>query len=229
MKKVFFLILIIFFQNLFADKIAYFYCPSNWQIVNPKMYNDLIKISFVKKQKSFFRPSINLALEKTDLTLDEYTQAAKQNYMLDEKTTFTLLDEVTLKQGKANICKIDKNSSSIDFDLLQMIFIKDNIAYVMTAASKKNEMVEFYKTYMQSFLSFELIDDIYSLIEDKKKKEELVIYVNNFISQSKLLKEKQKQKKLQSFENYLDKKFENLGKYFTVLLLQTVYKNLKEI
>ncbi|MFA6118659.1 MAG: hypothetical protein WCT85_00035 [Parachlamydiales bacterium] len=230
MKKIILLLIsFIFIQFSYAEeKTAFFICPGSWQIVNPKEYGKYIKISFVKNQKTLIRPSINLAIEHTKLSLDEYTEAAKNNHIADLNTKFEILDKINLKQGLACICRIDKNSNSIDFDMLQMIFIKDSLAFIMTGACKKNEMIENYKSFMNIFLSFQIVDDIFSLIEDKTKKDELIQNFNDLIKSSKQLSLREKQKNISSFEKYLDKKFPNLGKYFQILLLEMAYKNIKE-
>lgn len=227
MKKLFFIILICIIQKLFSSPVPYFYVPHDWEMVDPKHYSDLIKISFVKNQKTFIRPSINLAIQKTSLTLNEYVNIAKQNHMADSQTNFIILDKTQLKQGEAIICKIDKTSESLDLDMLQMIFIKDEYAYVLTGATKKNDMVSYYKMFMKSFLSFELVDDVFLLISNQREKKDLLLKIDDIKSSSNILKKREKQKKLKSFEKYLDKKFQNLGKYFQILVFQNVIKNKK--
>jgi len=227
MKKIlFFLLLITFQQKALTKEITYFHCPINWAAANPKNYPKYIKISFVENKKSVCKPSLNLAIEPTSLNLDDYAAEATKIYINDPKTNYQMLEKIPLKQGKAFLCKINKNVNKVDFEMLQMIFIKNNIAYVLTGACKKNDMIENYRLFMKAFLTFETTDDIFSLINDEMKKEELKKLISNLDKNLKGSNKAQKQKNLISFEKFLDKKFENLGKYFQVLLLEYILKKI---
>jgi hypothetical protein len=220
MKKLFFLSLIFFsLQKIHAidnEKIAFFVSPKNWEIINPKTYPPFIEISLVKKEISTCRPTLNLATQKTNLSLEEYTNEAKKNHITEPNTVYKILEKINLPDGAANICLINKNTNSIDFEILQMIFVKNYHAYVLTGACRKEEMLENYKIFMNVFTSFRLIDDIFSLITDPKIKDELIYEVNKMTASCN----KENKKNIASFEKYIDKKFAKLGKYFQILLIK---------
>lgn len=228
MKKIFFIILIFLSNKFFAidnENFAFFIPPENWEVVNPQSYPPLIKISFIKKQISTCRPTLNLAIQKTTLKLEEYSSEAKKTHMKEPNVNCKILDKIQLSQGLGNILKINKTTNGVDFEILQMIFVKDGFAYVLTTACKEEEMLNNYKNFMDVFSSFKIIDNLFSLISDKNKKEELLNEYNHICNLLRASNEKEKKKNLTLFEKYLDKKFANLGKYFQVLLIKQAYKN----
>lgn len=229
MKKIFFIFLIfILSQKIYSkniEQIPFFISPNQWEVVNPKRYPPLIAISFIKKEISTCRPSLNLAIEKTSLSLDEYTNVAKKTHNKDPNTKYRILDTIQLSQGMANICQICKKTNGVDFELLQMIFVYSDQVYVLTGTCKKEEMLKNYKIFMDAFTTFKIIDDLFSLISDNEKKAGLINEFNKLSSSLKTQNEKENNKNLELFEKYLDKKFANLGKYFQILLIKQLYKS----
>lgn len=226
MKKIILIfILFLLTQKIYAIndvKIPFFIPPEKWEIVNPKHYPPYVIISFIKKDLSTCRPTINLAVQKTSLTLDEYTNQAKKIHIKEPDTSFKILDRVDLSDAKAIICEIRKKIDSIDFNILQMICVKNDNAYVLTGACKKEEILNNYQMFTDVFNSFKIIDNLFSLVPEKDKQEELINIVKQTSDSLKHPNKKENKKKLSSFEKYLEKKFANLGKYFQVLLIQRV-------
>ena len=227
MKKIFSFIVLCFVSSLLADTEPFFICPKNYEIANPKTYNKYIKIAFSKNEKSICRPTLNLSIQKTVLTLDEYTKEAQNIHQKTGNTTYTILGKIDLDQGKASLSQIDQNIHSTNFQMLQMIFIKDKKAYIITASSKKDQMLHNYQTFLDTFSSFKIVDDLFLLVSDKSKQNYLKQKYSSFITSSKKLSDKQIKKNLISFEKYLENNFQNLGKYFQVLLLQKALKEIK--
>lgn len=224
-NKIFIIFLFVVIQKVYCannETAPFFIAPQKWQVVNPKHYPPYVKISFVKKEISVCRPTLNLAMQKTSLTLDEYAREAQKIHVKGRDATYKILQKIPLSQGPAVICKIDKKTNDADFEMLQMLFVKEDFAYVITGGCKKSEMLNYYRTFMDVFLSFQPMDDLFSLVSDKEKKEQLTLKFNDLRASLKDLNEKQSKKKLALFEKYLDKKFANLGKYFQILLIKKV-------
>ncbi|NGX64095.1 MAG: hypothetical protein KR126chlam6_01520 [Candidatus Anoxychlamydiales bacterium] len=223
---IFFLFSTLFLQA--NEKIPFFIPPDKWTVSNPKTYSKHIKVAFTKKEKSPMRASLNLAMQKTDLSLDAYILQAKKLHEKDTNTKYTIIGTIDIKDGKANLSEIDKKIHSQNYKMLQMIFVKDKTAYVMTAASKKNNFLENSQNFIKAFKSFELIDDPFSLITDSEKAKNLKQKYRDTTEGREKLNEKQIKKNLLTFEKYLDKNFQNLGQYFIILLTQKAYKKIKE-
>lgn len=228
-KLLFFVFTLTLAITTFAnEKKPFFLPPKNWKLTNPKTYTKYIKVAFTKNEKKICRPSINLSSQKTNLSLDEYTNEAKKTHEMDPNTTYTIIGKIDLKGGKAKLTEITKNVHSTDFKIMQMIFIKDKKAYIMTASSKKEDLLNNSPTFISCFKSFELIDNLFSKVLDKEKKNILIQKYNSLIACSKNSNFKQSKKNLVSFEKYLDKNYPNEGKYFTMLLIKKALKEIKD-
>jgi len=230
MKKIFFLFLILFSIKAFAkEKTAFFIPPKDWIVVNPSTYTKYIKVMFAKNEKAICRPTIILSTQETDLSLDDYTNTAKKEHEIDPNITYKILGQLDLLTGKASLSEVSKTVNGIDYKILQLISIKDKTAYVLTAASKKEEVVDNYKIFTDSFKTFELLDDLFSKVSIKSKKNLLAKKYKEFILNSKNLTDKQNKKNLVSFEKYLDKNYQNEGKYFTMLVIEKALKEIKDL
>ena len=223
LNKIYFFLFLTFFIKVSAEPIAFFKTEKKWSVVNPKAYSKLVKIGFIKNERSSFNPSINLAIENTTASLEEYCQASKEAHELDPNTTYTIIDAISLKDGKASLCQINKKINSLSVKMLQLIFIKDTRVYVMTAASKKKDFLNHYQSFINMFSSLKISNDIFSIVENKTTRQNLKAKCDELIDDLKnTTKTRQKTKKLKIFEKYLGKKFDNLGKYFQILILQKI-------
>ncbi|MBN2478855.1 MAG: hypothetical protein JXA94_01375 [Parachlamydiales bacterium] len=227
-KKKLYLLFIFFALSIFPnEKTVFFKVKNEWELANPKAYTNLIKVGFIKKEKAKFKSSINLACEKTSASLKDYTKAAKEIHEEDINVTYDILDEIQIDKTIANLCQINKKVNGINLKMLQMIFVKDGYVYVMTAACEKTKFLNNFKNFMEIFLSFQLVDNLFDLIEDKDLKNDLLKNYSDTIYLSKNISKKALEKNLTSFEKYLDKKFQNYGKYFQYLLLEKIIKEIK--
>ncbi|MFQ5441055.1 MAG: hypothetical protein ACE5DL_06295 [Nitrosopumilaceae archaeon] len=95
MKKIFLSIFLfaLFLKNEVRsnEKIAFFIPPEKWEVVNPKGYPSYVVISFVKKEITICRPTLNLATEKTSLTLEQYVNEAKKIHTKDPDASYKIL------------------------------------------------------------------------------------------------------------------------------------------
>jgi len=224
------LLLIIFLSIKLSgeEKKPFFIPPKDWALLDPSSYSQYIKAIFVKKDKSIFRPNINLSIQETDLSLDEYTNEAKRAHEKDPSITYTILGKIDFKEDKASLSEVSVTLNSIDFKILQFILVKNKNAYIITGACKKGEITEYYPIIINSFKSFELIEDLFSKVSSESKKNALVKKYSSLIAILKKSNDKQIKKNLVSFEKYLDKNYQNEGKYFSMLLLEKALKEIKD-
>lgn len=229
MKKLLFLLLAFLSSTIFSnEKIPFFIPPKDWALTNPKAYTKYIKVAFTKNDKSICRPSINLSIQETDLSLDEYTQEAKKAHEIDNGVTYKILGNMFLKDGKATLSEVVKTIHSIDYKILQMILVKDKVAYILTAACKKEDVINYYPIFIDSFKSFELLDDLFSKVAIKSKKNLLINKYNGLVFSSRKSNDKQNKKNVVDFEKYIGKNFKNEGKYFSMLVIEKALKEIKD-
>ncbi len=221
MKKLFF-ILFAFNTFLFADNIPYFKEPQSWQIVDPKAYPKHVQIGFVKKTKTSFNPSVNLAKEEISCTKNEYLRAA-QRVHTNSITYCQSFGTLNTNIGPADIFEITKQTKFGSLKMLQMILFHENSVYVMTGSCKKEDFLQYLSIFKDCFASFDITNDIFSLLQNKDEKAKIINNYQDFLK--KLKTAKNKEKELKNFEKNIQKKFKNISKHFQILLLKKAIEN----
>src|SRR5690349_8818430 len=91
-----------------AVPFCYFLPPKGWEIVDPCHARPQIKMAFIKKaKKEGFCPSLNLAVEHVEGTLNEYLNDVKAIYDQDRKNHWRKLGKVRTNAGEAQLTEID--------------------------------------------------------------------------------------------------------------------------
>lgn len=134
--------------------------PKAWKLVTQKnKEHSRVKIGFVGEATRGFSPSINVATEEIgDTTLTEYLKAAKAIYEKTPHNRWRQLGKIQTASGESTLTEIDTRTEWGDVRLMQMIFIKDRKAYIMTAASLREDFGQHLKEFQTAFQSLSLID-----------------------------------------------------------------------
>jgi len=176
--RCFFLLYLVFVSSFgFAEELTdspltCFFCPpQNWEMANPSTLSPRVKIAFMKPTLSGFCPSINLSIESTSVSLPEYIKAVKSIHEQDRNNHWRALGKVHTEAGVAQLTQIDTPSEWGTIRMLQLIFLKEGSAYLLTAAALKSEFSKFYKEIQTSFRSLTLTADLFQPIAQLEKKE----------------------------------------------------------
>ena len=204
------LILFFFASKVFAT--CYFIPPSNWDYIDPNILSKHVVAGFVKSGSATFRPSINLAHEKTTATTFEYIKAIEKLHENDKKSIFRNLGKITTHAGDATLLQITKNTSFGEICLLQTVLLQNANAYIITGAVLKNEFSKYKNEFMQVFKSLKITSDLLSEIKDPEKKTSLLQKYKN-------IKENPKE-----FEKYIIENFNDLGNYWKILITKQAYE-----
>ncbi len=200
-------------DNIFA--LCYFIPPKNFEAADPKALSKEVLIGFIGKGISF-RPSINLASEKTSASLKEYILAIKENCREEKKCFLREIGTIETKAGKAFLLEISK-SSFMDIRLLQSVLIKEGEAYVLTACSSKEEFMKYQKEFIDSIKSLTITQNLLDEIKNKDER----------IALEKSLEELKKNKNISSFQKEIFPRFDYLGAYWKILLLKQAYESIQ--
>jgi hypothetical protein len=202
------------------SNICYFVPPNNWQSSDPKKLSKYVSIGFVGKSKSPFKPSINLASEKTDATLKEYIKAIKNSYKNDKNATVreigklhTEIDEDTV------LLEISKKSSFGDICLLQSVTKKNDDIFVLTGAVLKEELLKYKDDFFKAFKSIKITDNLIGELKENSQIETLK-------QQFKDLKEKKLS--IKNLEKHIEENYSDLGSYWKILVLKQAYETIQE-
>jgi hypothetical protein len=220
---------------------CFFIPPDGWDIADPRTLSPKVKIAFLKNTGKGFCPSINLAIEETDVSLNDYLKAVKTIHEQDRNNHWRAFGKVRTGAGLAQLTEIDSPTEWGPVRILQLIFVKEGHAYVLTAAALKEEISNYYKEIQSAFRSFTLSNDLFGNIPQlerretlKQKQAELVATAQeNFLSatKSKKLFEDQifQEKHWIPFQKAILENFGDMGAFWQILILRNTQEKLLSI
>jgi hypothetical protein len=152
---------------------CYFVPPQGWEIADPKSLSPRVKAAFLKKTSTGFCPSMNLAVEETSVSLQEYLKAVKAIHEQDRANRWRQLGKVRTQAGLAQLTEIDSKTEWGAVRILQLILVKEERAYVLTASALKEEFSDYYQEIQSAFRSLVLSSDLFGNIPQTEKREML--------------------------------------------------------
>lgn len=158
-----------FFPLWLQATVCYFTPPSGWSCADPKQLSPNVQVGFIGNSPSGFRPSINLALEKVQISLKDYVKAVKKIHLAQPNTTWRDLGRFKLSAGEGRLTEISTKSAWGDIKMLQALFIQDQTAYILTAAVSKKDYLQEQKILLQSLQSLSLSPTLYTNLQEDLK------------------------------------------------------------
>jgi hypothetical protein len=129
--------------------------PTGWECIQDEtQLPKKVKLLFIGKGQGTFAPSINLAMEETTLGLEEYVKLAKKYHESQSETICRPLGDIETKMGKASVLQIQRLTEWGDIRFLQASWVKEGMAYVITATAAHDEFANLYPDFYQAFFSF---------------------------------------------------------------------------
>lgn len=228
-----FLFLLTFLGNVcFAgNSFSFFIPPKEWLVADPKMLSPRVKIGFLTKGKKEFCPSLNLATEKVDLSLEEYLKVIKTLHTQNKNNQWRDLGNFSTRSGMGHLIEIGTKTPFGQARLLQLIFIKDKTAYVMTASALKEEFAIYYQEFQKAFQSLTITEDLFECREKeslKKAYEGLMAAWQKRPSplQSFTVDEDFHERHFLPFQKKVMEECCEMGGYWQILMLQYVQEKL---
>lgn len=143
---------------LFASEIR-LNLPEGWECVTDQsQLPKKVQLIAISPTKTKFTPSINLASEETDQSLEDYVDTAKLYHESEGETHVTRLGQIPTKVGPALLLQIDRKTEFGMVRFLQASIIQDETAYVLTATCLRDEFASYCSRFFDSIKSFELTD-----------------------------------------------------------------------
>lgn len=213
------------FESL-SDCHCYFIPPESWDLADPTTLSQAVKIAFLTKGSKGFCPSINLAIEKTHVSINEYLKAVKAIHEQDRSNQWRALGKVKTQSGLAQLTEIDSPSEYGPIRLLQLILLKDGYAYVLTAAALKEEFSAHYQAFQTAFRSLTLTTDLFNNIPQLERRETLKLKQAQLIEAAKD-PEFQEEHWLPFQKAVLDG-FKDMGTFWQILVLRDSLDKLKQ-
>lgn len=156
-----------------------FTIPDGWQQEKSTRIVDPTKI-LVKTEKDAISlaPSINLVIEKIDMTLPEYTNLIKGLYEYVDDAEWNDLGNINTKAGQARLTMIDMEHKYGPIRIMQLSFVKDGILYLITNTALKNDFQKHYQNFFNAMRSFTIYDDIADIPQNNENRAEVALKNN---------------------------------------------------
>lgn len=135
---------------------ASFEPPEGWKKMDAKNLSPTVKMGFHTKSKKGLPPSLNLAVESVNVSIADYLKAVKNIYEKGKQCRWRDIGTIKTRAGEARLTEVDIQGKLGSVRLLQMIFLQDGHAYVVTGTALKEEFSGLYTTFQSAFQSFEL-------------------------------------------------------------------------
>lgn len=156
----------------------YFTPPEGWRIAEADQLPPNVKIMVVGKGDHTFAPSINLTVEPFKGTLKQYLKLVKA--INDSKgSTWQDLGSIKTQAGNANLSQVDNRTEWGETRMMHAILAKNNHIYILTAAALKEEFPRFYKEFFNSLRSLHMNKNVYEMISNPKKRQDVEKAVAN--------------------------------------------------
>lgn len=173
-------VLLLFFSllSLFAyahstEPFCFFRPPKGWQRGEfPKSCRQ-VRVLFALPKSEGFQPSIGLAVEPVHVSLSEYLKKVREIHEKEKGSQWRALGKVHTAAGQAQLTQIDSPSEWGLVRMLQLILVKEEAVYVVTAAALKEEFSQFYKPFQEAFRSLTLTEDLFQVVDQMERRERL--------------------------------------------------------
>lgn len=151
---------------------ALFTPPKGWRFGDQKSLGQHVQIMVIGKGKNTYPPSINLATEKFTGTLKDYLKIVKK-INDSEKIIWKDLGPIRTQAGNVNLSQIEMQTEWGQVKMMHAIIVRDQTAYIMTAAALKDEFPDYYKDFFSSIQSLRINKDLYETVKDSKERVKL--------------------------------------------------------
>ncbi len=231
--KLYFLLLFVYFARLAADT-CFFIPPTGWEIADPETLAPRVEICFLGKSSKGLAPSVNLATESVNVSLEAYVEAVRKIHKADPNSHWRDLGKFKTPMGEGRLTELESPTDLGRARLVQLIVIKNQTAYVLTAAALKEEFSKYYKTFDQVFRSLQLSSNL--LESYPSKSQQLLLHQliqsleNRFLTL--LTDQTTAEKALSSepfytdvwepFEKKMINTFTEMGPYWQILVLSEI-------
>ncbi len=213
-KRLVFLLLAI--TSLGASETCFFIPPKGWEIANPKMLAPSVQICFLGKSSKGLPPTINLATEVVNVSLEAYVEEVRKIHKADPNCRWRDLGKFTALMGSGRLMELETPTELGPARMVQLVVIKESVAYILTAAALKEEFSMYYKTFDAALHSLQASSNLVEAYPSKELKG-LV---------DALFEKKEPSLEFEAiwkpFENKIIKDFTEMGPYWQILLLSEI-------
>ncbi|MGH2612222.1 MAG: hypothetical protein ACRDFB_04130 [Rhabdochlamydiaceae bacterium] len=211
------------FKFQYASETCFFIPPKGWEIANPEILAPRVHICFLGKTSKGLAPSINLATEPVNVSLESYVEEVRKIHSADPNSRWRDLGKYKTLLGAGRLTELETPTEGGMARMVQLIVLKEGVAYVLTASAIKEEFSKYYKTFDQVLGSLQSTSNLIESYPYKKNQLKKLIeeldqkFIN---SGSDFNSESFQKESWKPFENKIINDFTEMGPYWQILLLK---------
>lgn len=146
--------------------------PKEWRLVDKSKLPASILAMVVGKGAHDFPPSINLGIHHDSGSLRQFLKYVKQTNDADG-VDWKDLGTIHTDAGEASLSQLETRTEWGLVREMQVILVKDNKAYILTAAALKDEFSKFYKDFFSSMRSLRINKTLVEMVPDRSRRNRL--------------------------------------------------------
>jgi hypothetical protein len=202
-----------------AYGVCFFIPPKGWEVANPELLAPHVHICFLGTSSKGLAPSINLATEVVDTSLETYIQEVRKIHLSDPNSRWRDLGKYTSLLGEGRLTELETPTELGVARMVQLIMIKEGVAYILTASALKEEFSKYYRIFDQALHSLQSSSN---LTESYPSKTEQLKKLVKSLSLQGAHSEQFQKNIWEPFEKKIIKDFTEMGPYWQILFLKEV-------
>lgn len=210
-----------------AEKVCFFSPPPKWQLVDPSLNTQPLKVAFIhKKLGKTFHPSISLTIEKMPSTPQKYIQGAMAIHNKHRDQKCCSLGSIQTASGEGELLQIDIQRPVGAITLLQLLFFDQDHVYILSAPMLANDLPNYYDAILSAFRSLRLYDSIFEITNPKDKRFLQSLFEDILAGSLKDQKQTHMKQKKKQLLRFLEKECQSYGNYFPILVLDELQRKM---
>lgn len=141
-------------------------------MASPDTLSPRVHVAFIGKSSSALAPTINLATEPVTISLPAYVEAVRKIHAADPNTKWRDLGHFDTQLGQGALTELETATEQGKARLMQLMVVKEGLAYILTACALKEEFPKYYKLFDEALQSLQEVDDL-AMCYPLHKREEL--------------------------------------------------------
>ncbi len=146
--------------------------PEGWMMADSAALPPSVKAMVIGQGANEFPPSINLAVEPFKGSLKDYLKTIKA-INDSQGAEWKDLGTIRTEAGNASLSQVDSKTEWGDVRMMHVVLVKNDNAFILTAAALKEEFPRFYKDFFRSLRSVRLNKNLYEMVPNKTRRTQL--------------------------------------------------------
>ena len=206
-------------------QFCYFIPPKGWELADQTKLSPRVKICFIGKSSNYLLPSVNLATEEVNVSLKTYVDIVKKDCESDPNCLFRDLGQYNTSLGEGRLTEREVKTQWGVSRQVQLMVIKDQRAYILTAGALKEEFSRHYQDFEAVLKSLTITNDLAEGVTSPEKKELLSSLIKDLYQRGQAADFDsnifQKESWL-PFQQKIINDFTEMGPYWQILMLRDV-------